>query len=200
MLQILPITQLSLENIEKFGTLNHGFDDIPFFPSWAEFYRRSMVQNSQYPNYMAYVLVNGEKSPPIGILAVQLMHYNKLKQKVRVVIEEIDHYLYLSWIALDSANRNVNYFAILFDFYQSLIRKLRLGLQKRIEGAAISIRRMRPILWRVLNCNIDCPTTTNVSIVQDTSRFTFTFQPSELFDKNLIPAQDHILIIFKKRR
>ncbi len=188
-LRIVPIIQLNPEDLNEFGTLHHGFKDIPFFPSWTEFYRRSVGQNPQYPDYMAFVLITNENFPPIGVLAVQLMKYNQLKQKVRVVISDIDQYLYLSWIALESTNRNVNYFAILFDFYQVLIRKLCIELHTRIEGATIAIRRMRPILWRFLNCNIECPTTTDESIVQDTSRFTFTFQPSELFDENLAPAQ-----------
>ncbi len=94
------------------------------------------LEHPQYPDYMAFVLITNEIVPPIGVLAVQLMKYNQLKQKVRVVISDINQYLYLSWIALGATNRNVNYFAILFDFYQVLIRKLRLELHTRIEGAA----------------------------------------------------------------
>jgi hypothetical protein len=199
-LHIIPITDLQLIDLEGYGKLNHGFNDIPFFPSWREFYQRSVGKILQYPDYMAFVLILKNNSPPIGVLAVQLMDYNHIKSKVRVVVPKINLYLYLSWIALDVQFQSLNYFTILFDFYQVLIRKLRNQYQTRIEGAAIVIRRMRPVLWRFLNCGQECPQTTEKSIIQDTKRFSFTFQPSELFDPALIPTQDHVLMLFKSRK
>jgi hypothetical protein len=198
-LKIISITKMNLEKLKKLGTLNHGFKDIPFFPTWIEFYERSIGQNEKYPNYMTYILSIDGKKPPIGVLAVQLLSYDQLKNKVRVVISDVNQYLYLSWIALDDGVRSQNYFGVLFDFYQVLLKKLRQQYQTRIEGAAIAIRRMRPILWQFLNCDAECPKSTDESFTQDTKRYTFTFQPSESFDKSLDSIQDHVLMLFKSR-
>ena len=124
-LRIIPITELKLDDIERFGTLDHGFEDIPFFPSWKEFYLRSIGKESKYPDYMAFVLRRNDENPPIGVLAVQVMNYEQIKTKVIVALPKIEKYLYLSWIALEKQYHSLNYFAVLFDFYQSLIRKLR---------------------------------------------------------------------------
>jgi hypothetical protein len=190
---------MKIDEIERFGTLFHGFDDIPFFPTWKEFYQRSVGKVPQYPDYMAFVLITKDNFPPIGVLAVQLMDYDQIKTRVIVALPKIQRYLYLSWIALGKEYQNLNYFAVLFDFYQSLIRKLRKQYQTRIEGAAIAIRRMRPVLCRFLNCDSECPTTTRETIIQETSKYTFTSQPSEIFDPTLFPVQDHVLMFFKSR-
>jgi hypothetical protein len=148
---------------------------------------------------MAFVLLLKRISVPIGVLAVQVMDYDQIKSKVRVAVPKISKYLYLSWIALDIEYQNLNYFSILFDFYQVMIRKLRNQYNIRVEGAAIAIRRMRPVLWHFLNCDNECPATTSETIIQETKRFSFTFQPSEIFASNLFPVQDHVLMLFKNR-
>jgi hypothetical protein len=122
------------------------------------------------------------------------MSYSELKSKVQNILPDIQKYLYLSWIALDSRFRSFNYFALLFEYYQILIRKFRNQLKERIEGAAIVIRRMRPILWSLFNDETKCPEIINESFSKSNRKFTFLFQPGELLGLIKEPAQDHLMI------
>ena len=70
-LSFIPITEY-VKNHTLNDHLEHGFQDIPFSPSWTEFLKRSANQAPNYPNYMAYLLCKEESKDPMGVLAVQL--------------------------------------------------------------------------------------------------------------------------------
>ena len=200
---VVPITKYSFSNKEILGMkLDHGFDDVGnFFPTWQGFLERSTGKMSGYKNYMAYLLCKQEDNRIIGVLGVQLDTYESLISKVYALSKEINIYLYLSWIALDQKYQQVNYFALLFEFYHTLIRRLQRELGTRIGGAAIAIRRTRPILWNLLNTGTKCPIDTGAPIYQETSKITFVLYPSEMIEHlKLEPAQDHVLILFKSTR
>jgi hypothetical protein len=197
-LSFIPITEYVKYNVLN-NQLEHGFQDIPFFPTWEEFLKRSLNQTPKYPNYMTYLLCKSESKEIIGLLAVQLQDYEQLKGKVQIITYEIPKYLYLSWIALDSRYRKWNYFSQLFEFYRTLICRARSDFKVRIEGAAIAIRRMRPLLWNLLNTNEPCPSTTNEIIHKKTHRITYVIKPGEMISSTIDPVQDHLLIIFNKR-
>jgi hypothetical protein len=197
--KIIPITQypFTMDLDKKLESkLNHGFEDLPNFPSWKDFYNRSINRETEYPNYMAYLLVKMDDNVIIGVLAVQLIDYNQLKSKVHSISPKVNQYLYLSWIALDFNYQKLNYFIFLFEFYKILIRKLRQNLNCRVEGAAIIIRRMRKILWSLFNINKECPNITNRQIIKKSERFIFIFEPCEIFDSTITPVQDHLCMIF----
>lgn len=158
-LDIIPITQYSFSNSTILKRkLNHGFDDIDhIFPTWEEFRNRSEDKVKKVNNYMAYLLCKHNGGEIIGVLAVQLADYHSLKSKVDAIIPEVNTYLYLSWIALDVEYQKINYFSFLFEFYHTLIRRFRKKLNVPIEGAAVAIRRMRPVLWNLLNIDEPCP-------------------------------------------
>ena len=145
---------------------------------------------------MAYVLCRHINGEIIGVLAVQLTDYDSLKSKVQAIIPDINTYLYLSWIALDVKYQKINYFALLFEFYHALIRRFRKKLNTSIEGAAVAIRRMRPVLWNLLNSEESCPASTDTQIIKESPRVNFLIKPGETIDPNLTPKQDHLLIIF----
>jgi hypothetical protein len=191
----IPITDYK-EKLDPDKKLNHGFEDIPFFPTWNEFLRRSKGEVPQYPNYMTYLLCKTTNMEIIGLIAVQLSRYNTLKLRVQILIPEIPNYLYLSWIAVDKKYHTFNYFTQLFEFYHSLIRRLRLELKESVEGAAIIIRRMRPVIWSLFNSNEPCPSSINGVIKKESRRFSFMIKPNEIFNKDLKPEQDHVLILF----
>lgn len=197
-LSFIPITEYVITHPLN-DRLEHGFQDIPFFPTWTEFLKRSANQAPNYPNYMTYLLCKDETKEVIGLMAVQLQDYDQLKGKVQIITPEIPKYLYLSWIALDSRYRKWNYFSQLFEFYHTLICRARSDFNVRIEGAAIAIRRMRPLLWNLLNIDEPCPINTNKIIRKNTHRITYVMKPSELINSNITPIQDHILIVFNKR-
>ncbi|MBD3186627.1 hypothetical protein GF325_07365 [Candidatus Bathyarchaeota archaeon] len=182
--------------------LDHGFGDVGnFFPTWQGFLERCTGKMPRYKNYMAYLLCKHDDNRIIGVLAVQLDTYESLISKVYALSKEINTYLYLSWIALDKEYQQVNYFALLFEFYHTLIRRFQRNLETRIGGAAIAIRRIRPILWNLLNTGTKCPIDTDAPIYQETSKITFVLYPSEMIEHfKLEPAQDHVLILFKSSR
>jgi hypothetical protein len=211
-ISIIPITEypFSNTNVNLDDHLEHGYSDISFFPSWQEFLNRTTGENPNYPDYMTFLLCkkrlikNSEelsvyREQIIGILAVQLIDYDSLHIKNKAVIPAIKDYLYLSWIALDINFQSYNYFSLLFEFYYTLIRRIRIQRNMEIEGAAISIRRMRPILWSLFNDNEKCPIANDATIIKDSPRFKFHFIPIELVDKSIILKQDHVLILFKQR-
>lgn len=209
-LSIIPITDFSFSdaNIDVDSCLDHGFTDIPFFPTWKVFLERSKGNNPNYTNYMVFLLIkphsttdNGTNTKLIiGILAVQLINYNLLREKNEAIIPSINNYLYLSWIGLDKRFQSKNYFAILYEYYYTLIRNFRSLFKTNIEGAAIIIRRMRPIIWSLLNTEKDCPDTTDNLIIEDTTRYRIHILPGELFDNTPDIPQDHLLIFFKTRK
>ncbi len=191
----IPITEYKMK-LDLDQRLNHGFDDISFFPTWREFLERSQGHLSEYPNYMTYLLCRSVNLEIIGLIAVQINTYDNLKSKVQVLLPEIHKYLYLSWIAVDIRYRAYNYFTQLFDFYHSLIRRLRTELKENVEGAAIVIRRMRPVIWSLFNCDESCPSTTNAVIKKESRIFSFIIKPNEIFNPALKPSPDHMLILF----
>ena len=197
-LQLVPITEYSFLNAEMLDKcLNHGFDDLDeFFPSWKELLDRSQGKVLGYDNYMAYLLCSRKRDEIIGFLAVNLTQYEELLSRVKSLTPEISTYLYLSWIALDYRYRKVNYFAFLFEYYHALIRRFQKQVGKRIGGAAIAIRRMRPMLWSLLNTDIECPLERDKPIYIKTTRITYLIEPCELFDPKIKPPQDHVLILF----
>lgn len=197
----IPITDYKFKDkaqLEK--TLDHGFNDISFFPSWEDFLARSQNKMPTYMNYMAYLLCNSATQQIYGVIAVQLIDYNELKTKVQNILPDIQKYLYLSWIALDHQYRSLNYFALLFEYYQTLIRKFRIELKQRIEGAAIVIRRMRPVLWSLFNDETRCPENIDENFDKSCRKFTFLFQPGELLDQKVEPAQDHVMIFINSSK
>ena len=105
-LQFIPITKFNFDlvDVDLKNSLNHGFKDLEqFFPSWKEFLGRSQGKYPKYQNYMAFLLVKPteDQLEIIGVLAVQLITYAKLKEKNFAITKDISNYLYLSWIALD---------------------------------------------------------------------------------------------------
>jgi hypothetical protein len=201
-LRIIPITEFPFhasETLEK--RLHHGFTDIgEFFPSWREFLDRSLGKIPGYENYMAYLLTRHEDDEIIGVLAVQLATYDILKTKVFSLTPDIDQYLYLSWIALDTKFQKVNYFAFMFEFYHALVRRFQVEIGTRIGGAAIAIRRMRPYIWSLLNVNQMCPGDTDRSVYKETTRITLYIRPSETISPDIKPTQDHVLFLFGSSR
>jgi hypothetical protein len=194
-ISFIPITEYKFANKEQLNaTLDHGFNDIPFFPSWKEFLERSQNKIPAYLNYMAYLLCDSKTQQILGVIAVQLINYSELKTKVQNILPDVQKYLYLSWIALDGRYRSFNYFSLLFEYYQILIRKFRGQLNERIEGAAIVIRRMRPILWSLFNDESRCPVIINENFSKSCRKFTFLFQPGEILGQKMEPAQDHVMI------
>lgn len=197
-LDIVPITQYQFNDLGiLYLSLNHGFGDIGhIFPTWKVFLDRSEGKVQGIENYMAYVLCRHINGEIIGVLAVQLTDYDSLKLKVQAIIPDINTYLYLSWIALDVKYQKINYFALLFEFYHALIRRFRKKLNTSIEGAAVAIRRMRPVLWNLLNSEESCPTSTDTQIIKESPRVNFLIKPGETIDPNLTPKHDHLLIMF----
>lgn len=204
-LHLIPITDYSFSNPDMLDSrLDHGFKDvIYFFPTWGELLERSKGRLEGYETYMAYLLCKHKGNEIIGLIAVELKSYNELKSKVQALVPELNTYLYLSWIALDRKYQQVNYFSLLFEFYHALIRRLQNQLGTRIGGAAIAIRRMRPILWSLLNTDDECPLRVDVPIYRKSAKITYYMKPSELIDQEMKPIQDHVLILFdsiKNRR
>jgi hypothetical protein len=212
-LNIIPITEYSFSkaNIKRNTCLNHKFRDISFFPTWQEFLNRSTGKNPDYPNYMTFLLtkpqivINNKEQIEkhgeiIGILAVQLINYDSLKIKNKAAIYSIKNYLYLSWIALEHNFQSTNYFSLLFEYYYSLIRYYRNYYKKNIEGATIIIRRMRPVIWSLLNDKEECPQKNDHIIKKVTPRVRLNIVPSEFINKSILLKQDHILILFKERK
>jgi hypothetical protein len=197
-LQIIPIIEYSFQSPELLELhLNHGFDDVGlFFPTWREFLDRSLGKTRNYDNYMAYLLNKRDDDKIIGVLAVQLVNYDILKSKVQALTPDIKLYLYLSWIALETNYQKVNYFAFLFEFYHTLVRRFQIQLGTRIGGAAIAIRRMRPYLWSLLNTSLRCPSNIDKAVYKETTRLTLYIKPSETISPNIEPVQDHVLILF----
>jgi hypothetical protein len=177
-------------------SLNHGFQDLPNFPTWREFLNRSQKKNPAYKHYMTYLLCKVESNEIIGVLAVEFYDYELLKTKVHSIIPQVQNYLYLSWIALDAKFQKLNYFTFLFEFYKILIRRLRQITNTRVEGAAIIIRRMRKILWSFFNTNDECPLTVTEKIIEKSKKFTFVIEPCEIFDEKITLLQDHLLMLF----
>jgi hypothetical protein len=212
-LQFIPITKFSFnsERIDLNESLDHGFPDVKnFFPTWRDFLTRSTGKNPNYSNYMTFLLVKPNiisdsqknlvyKKQIIGVLAVQLLKYDKLEDRNMATSDNIDNYLYLSWIALDQKYQSYNYFSLLFEYYNSLIRRFRKILKTNIEGIAIIIRRMREVIWGLFNDNEKCPENTDREFTKKSARFDITFIPYEIFDPLFQPIQDHILITIKKR-
>ncbi len=198
-LRIIPITQYDLKGQESKG-LNHGFNDLPFFPNWQDFLNRSSNTDIKYQNYMAYLLCKLNSNEIIGVLAVQLIDYESLQSKVLAITPKIKKYLYLSWIALDINYQNFNYFVFLFEYYHTLIRRFRNQFNERIEGATITIRRMRPLMWSLFNNEEESPTTIEKNFIKDSPRFKFIFVPLEQYDPTIKPSQDHLLMLFKTSR
>ncbi|MFX0103798.1 MAG: hypothetical protein ACFFCS_29820 [Candidatus Hodarchaeota archaeon] len=177
--------------------LDHGYGDVGnFFPTWGEFLDRSSQKREKYKNYMAYLLCKHDSNEIIGVLAVQYSIFDELIRKVQTLTPRIKNYLYLSWIALDRQYQKVNYFALLFEFFHVLVRKLQDRLGTRVGGAAVTIRRMRPLMWSLLNLKSKCPETINESILHESPKITYFIKPGELIDPNLKPPQDHVLILF----
>jgi hypothetical protein len=145
---------------------------------------------------MTYLFCKSPNLEIIGFIAVQMNTYEILKSKVQTIVPEIQNYLYLSWIALDVKYRSYNYFTQLFEFYHSLIRRMREKMDFRVEGAVIIIRRMRPVIWSLLNTDEPCPNSINKTIIKESRRFSLLIKPSEVIDPKINPVQDHILIIF----
>ncbi len=145
---------------------------------------------------MVYLFCKSSNLEIMGLIAVQHSMFDNLKTKVQPIVPEISHYLYLSWIALDQKYRTYNYFTVLFEFYHSLIRRMRRAINDRVEGAAIIIRRMRPVLWSLLNKDEPCPNSTNKIMNVESRRFSLLIKPSEIIDSSLTPPQDHIFIVF----
>jgi hypothetical protein len=57
-ISFIPITEYEFINKEQLDAkLDHGFKDIPFFPTWNEFLSRSQGENIAYPNYMTFYYV-----------------------------------------------------------------------------------------------------------------------------------------------
>lgn len=201
-LRIVPITEYTFRPAQKLEErLDHGFSDIGgFFPNWGEFLARSLGKVSGYDNYMAYLLTRLDGDEIMGVLAVQLANYDIIKTKVFTLTPDIDLYLYLSWIALDIRYQKVNYFAFLFEFYHALVRRFEAQLGRRIGGAAIAIRRMRPYIWSLLNVAQRCPGDTDRPIFKETTRVTMYIRPSETISQNIKPTQDHVLFLFGSTR
>ena len=145
---------------------------------------------------MTFLLCKSIDLEIIGLIAVQLNTYVILKSRVQTLMPEIHYYLYLSWIAVDLKYHAYNYFTQLFEFYHSLIRRLRVELMDNVEGAAITIRRMRTVIWSLFNSEEPCPSLNNSVIKKESRRFSFLIKPNEIFNENLKPAQDHVLILF----
>ncbi len=196
-LRLTPITEYPFDNPDLLSQhLNHGFEDLDhLFPSWQVFLDRSEGKVAGIERYMAYLLCRPDEEI-MGVVAVQLSGYEALKSKVRAIVPDIPMYLYLSWIALDVAYQKTNYFNLLFEFYHALIRRFRQRFKVPIEGAAVAIRRMRPVLWALLNTEEVCPSSTSSEIYKETSRVNFLLIPGETFNPELEPLQDHLLIIF----
>jgi hypothetical protein len=211
-LRIIPITKYSFKNhgIDEDEKLDHGYSDLSFFPTWKEFITRSNSENLDYPKYMTFLLCKNDSeqidnknilklNKIIGVIAVQLIKYDFLREKFEAAIPDIKNYLYLSWIALDKEHQSNNYFSILFEFYFTLIRRFRKDFNLEIEGAAIIIRRMRPVLWSLFNDNIQCPTNNDKEIIKTSPRFKFIFMPVEIIDNSIELKKDYVVIYFKQR-
>jgi hypothetical protein len=212
-ISFIPITQFSFSKAEinKDKKLDHGYNDISFFPTWQEFLNRSTGKNPNYPNYMTFLMCKPKiiahpeedikhEQQIIGVIAVQLVDFDSLQEKNFVVVPEINNYLYLSWIALDCNYQSNNYFFIQFEYYYSLIRRFRTLFNINVEGAAIMIRRMRPVFWSLFNDGQECPTGIDKIIKKQSPRFKITLMPIEIVDESITPKQDHALILFKQRK
>ena len=214
-ISFIPITKYNFSNkdISLTDSLNHDFNDLSFFPTWQGFLDRSTGENPNYQNYMVFLMCKSSLREKIedstqyyqqiiGVLAVQLIDFDSLQKKNFAVVPEINNYLYLSWIALDNKFQSTNYFSILFEYYYALIRRFRKHFNLTIEGAAITIRRMRPVFWSLFNDGTKCPTITDRIIKKQSAKFKLSIMPIELFDEDIDPdqKQDHILISFKERK
>lgn len=81
---LLPITEYSFseKNIHLTDRLHHGFTDLEhLFPTWQGFLNRSLGKDPSYPDYMAFLLCKSNDLNIIGVLAVQLIGYDKLLKK-----------------------------------------------------------------------------------------------------------------------
>jgi hypothetical protein len=78
----IPITE-NKSSLDSNASLDHGFDDLPFFPTWGEFLQRSQDHIAQYPNYMTYLFCKSSNLEIIGLIAVQYSMFDKLKSKVQ---------------------------------------------------------------------------------------------------------------------
>lgn len=212
-LRIIPITKFKFPNQQIHNKLDHGYEVLSFFPTWGEFLKRSEGIFEGYQNYMTYLLCKLDSkgdnddfnkeislSKIIGVIAVQLIDYNSLNNKFEAVIPEIENYLYLSWIGLDKEYQSSNYFSLLFEFYFTLIRRYRNEFNLEIEGSAIIMRRMRPVLWSLFNHEIECPLTNKKEIIKDSPRFRFIFIPVEIIDSKIELKKDYVIMFFKQRK
>ena len=213
-IKFIPITEFDFKNeqINPKESLDHGFTDLDeFFPSWEIFLNRSSGNDSKYPNYMAFLmckpnLVENSNQTPIyhlhiiGVLAVQLITYDEIEERNMAAVKTIENYLYLSWIALDRKYQAYNYFPLLFEYYNTLIRRFREILNTKLQGIAVTIRRMREVIWGLFNDNEECPTFIDNEFSKTSPRFDTTFVPYEIFNESFKPKQDHILIEFKSRK
>ena len=101
---------------------------------------------------------------------------------------------------MDQKYQAYNYFPMLFEYYNSLIRRFREILNIKLQGIAVIIRRMREIIWGLFNVNEECPTIIDKEFSKTSPRFDITFIPYEIFNESFMPKQDHILIEFKSRK
>ena len=194
-ISIIPITQIDVSSFST-KSLDHGYFDLPFFPSWHDFLNRSMGTAKEYLQYMAYVVMKQYVPDPIGVVAVQFVSFENIKDKVPVVIPDHGSYLYLSWIALHRAYQNKKYFEMLFHFYRSIVKQLSDSHSTKIGGAAILIRRMRPFFWNILNQLDDCPTIVDRLFSGRNKKMQMVFLPAETLPNPPSIAQDFVMIEF----
>ncbi|HME50893.1 MAG TPA: hypothetical protein VKM55_01625 [Candidatus Lokiarchaeia archaeon] len=194
-LSIKPIISCDIASFQT-NILNYGYSDLSFFPSWQEFSDRSEGKKPEYQDYMAYVVFKNESVSPIGIVAVQFTTYEKLKEKVPIVVPEYKWYLYLSWIAIETEQQDRKYFEILFHFYKSIVKQLATDQSTKIGGAAILIRRMRPLFVNLLNVSDSCPRITDRTFSVENNKMQMVFMPSETLKKPPAIPQDYMMIIF----
>ncbi len=194
----ISIVPIILSEVNSFTTnsLDHGYSDLPFFPSWRDFLDRSSGKVHGYLEYMAYVVMKQHIPDPIGVVAVQHVPFEKIRDKVPVVIPDHESYLYLSWIALEKAHQNKKYFEMLFHFYRSIVKQLSDAYSTKIGGAAILIRRMRPLFWNILNQIEDCPSLIDRLFSGGNKKMQMVFLPAETLPNPPPVAQDYVMIEF----
>jgi hypothetical protein len=194
-ISIVPIIQSDVSSYPT-NVLDHGYSDLPFFPSWRDFLDRSSGKVQEYLEYMAYVVMKQHISDPIGVVAVQFVPFEKIRDKVPVVIPDHGSYLYLSWVALDRDHQNKKYFEMLFHFYRSIVKQLSDAYSTKIGGAAILIRRMRPLFWNILNQIDECPSLTHKLFSGRNKKMQMVFLPAETLPNPPHIAQDYVMIEF----
>ena len=195
-LAIKPIIFCDITTFQQ-PILNHGYSDLPNFPSWQEFADRSNGLKKGYENYVAYVVFKNDNfTSLIGVVAIQLNTYESLKDKVPIITPGYNQYLYLSWIAIDASQQDKKYFEILFYFYKSIVKQLAMTLSTKIAGAAIVVRRMRSLFFSLLNRSEQYPETTKRNFDGKNRKMGMVFMPSELLSKPPPIPQDFVMINF----